>query len=231
MNMEVTEPCAFETTPLYQAIHKYVEAYMSRYDLSHDFAHIQRVLALAKHILATQHPASDNDIVKPDPDELLNPEYRVVVLCALLHDVGDKKYLQPGQDAAQMVAGVLHKCLCPTDLAVKVCTIIPCISYSHEVANPELVQQTLRTHPELAIVQDADRLDAIGAVGIARVFAFGGAKMPGRGLEGCVAHFGEKLERLEGMMKTAEGKRLARERTERLRVFKGWWEEENGGKV
>ena len=41
-------------------------------------------------------------------------------------------------------------------------------------------------------------------------------------------HFEDKLEKLEGMMKTREGKRLARGRTERLRVFRGWWEEEMG---
>jgi HD superfamily phosphodiesterase len=39
-------------------------------------------------------------------------------------------------------------------------------------------------------------------------------------------HFTEKLERLEGMMKTEAGRRMAQVRTERLRVFRGWWEEE-----
>lgn len=47
-----------------------------------------------------------------------------------------------------------------------------------------------------------------------------------RGLEDTLHHFEEKLERLEGMMKTEEGRRLASVRTERLRIFRGWWEEE-----
>jgi uncharacterized protein len=41
-----------------------------------------------------------------------------------------------------------------------------------------------------------------------------------------IEHFDDKLERLESMMKTEPGKRLARERTERLKVFKSWWAEE-----
>jgi HD superfamily phosphodiesterase len=47
-------------------------------------------------------------------------------------------------------------------------------------------------------------------------------------MQGAVDHFGEKLERLEGMMKTGEGRRMARERTRRVEVFRGWWEEECG---
>lgn len=119
------------------------------------------------------------------------------------------------------------------------------MSYSAETAAPERTRCTLAKHPELAIVQDADRLDALGAVGIARKFTYGGAvqgrmaartrgddasaeRRGGKGWEATIEHFSEKLEGLQGMMKTGEGRRLARERTERLRVFRGWWHEEVG---
>jgi HD superfamily phosphodiesterase len=45
-------------------------------------------------------------------------------------------------------------------------------------------------------------------------------------MENSIRHFGEKLENLEGMMKTETGKRMARARTERLVEFRRWWEEE-----
>lgn len=77
-------------------------------------------------------------------------------------------------------------------------------------------------------MQDADRLDALGAVGIGRAFTFGGARGD-RGMRGTVDHFQQKLERLEGMMKTDEGRRMAGERMRRVEVFKGWWEEEEKG--
>lgn len=111
-------------------------------------------------------------------------------------------------------------------LAETVQAIVSAVSYSTETRNPSLTQRTLLAHPELAIVQDADRLDAIGAIGIGRTFTYGGAK-GSRGMDETIEHFTEKLERLEGMMKTGEGKRMAGDRTRRLREFKGWWEEES----
>lgn len=80
-------------------------------------------------------------------------------------------------------------------------------------------------------MQDADRLDALGAVGIGRAFTFGGAhpKREMRGMQGTMEHIQEKLERLEGMMKTDEGRRMAAERTRRVKAFRAWWEEESGG--
>jgi len=114
-------------------------------------------------------------------------------------------------------------------LAERVQTICLGVSYSSEVKDPARVVELIAAHPELAVVQDADRLDAIGAVGIGRTFAFGGAK--GRGLGDTMEHFDDKLLRLEGMMKTDEGRRLARVRTERIETMQRWWKEETEGVV
>lgn len=116
-------------------------------------------------------------------------------------------------------------------------TIVNNVSYTNETRNPEHVQSLISTpgYHELAIVQDADRLDAIGAVGIARTFTYLGSQGEKRKekpdqklweLEESIEHFGEKLEKLEGMMKTETGKEIARERTRRLKVFKEWWVDE-----
>ncbi|EGP90370.1 unnamed protein product [Zymoseptoria tritici ST99CH_1A5] len=207
----------FETSDLYKNVYDYVKEYMSRYDCSHDFNHILRVEGLAKHILAEEQ--------KANPEKKLHKQ--AILLAALLHDVGDKKYIKPGENAEQMVSGVLARNGCPPRFVAKVSLIVENVSYTNETKRPQYVKAIVGAHPELAIVQDADRLDAIGAVGIGRVFAFGAVRDTGRGLQGSIDHFTDKLEKLESMMKTDTGKRLARQRTRRLREFRSWWEEEN----
>ncbi|KAH0559017.1 hypothetical protein GP486_004370 [Trichoglossum hirsutum] len=189
---------------------------MSRFDASHDYQHVLRVLSLARHIEAKERA--------------LHPEIRydadVVTLASLLHDVGDRKYLQDNQAAGGMVEGMLLKQGAPPELAAKVQTIVTHVSYSCEVADPMKVREVISKHPELAAVQDADRLDALGAVGIGRAFTFGATKRAEGGMARTMEHFTEKLEKLEGMMKTETGREMARLRTERLRMFRSWWEEE-----
>jgi len=118
-----------------------------------------------------------------------------------LHDVGDKKYLQPGEDVEIVVCELLLKNGASEALAARVQTVVKHVSFSAEKRDPQIVQDVLKTHPELAIVQDADRLDAIGAIGIGRTFTFGGAKRSEGGMQGTIDHFHEKLELLETMMK------------------------------
>jgi len=189
----------------------YVKVYMNKYDGSHDYAHVQRVLGLALTI-ATSPTTKPCDL-------------HIVHLAALLHDVGDRKYLQPGDDAKTMVQTLLFSFGADPALATKVQLIVNAVSWNHEMANFELVQRLVVEHPELGPVQDADRLDAIGAIGIGRLFTYGGAN-EGRSLEGSMGHMNEKLVKLEGIMKTEKGRELARERTQRLSVFKEWWSDE-----
>lgn len=205
---------------LIASVTEYVQEYMSHYDPSHDYKHIQRVLRLS-HVILAQERLSLSPV---QLDETL------VTLGALLHDVGDKKYLQPGQDPTTLVRDVLLERDCPADLADKVQDLVLHVSFSTEKKDPQRTRDKITAIPELAVVQDADRLDAIGAVGIGRCFAFTGAKdLAGTGLDGAVEHFIEKLELLEGMMKTGWGKKLASERAERLRTFRKWWESEEMG--
>ncbi|KZF20746.1 hypothetical protein L228DRAFT_178442 [Xylona heveae TC161] len=284
---------------LIASITSFVQDYMSGYDASHDMHHIQRVVALAQHILASEEPSvstSASASVSPSASasasvsaseiklntnsispgssptcKSIKPikyDPLTVTLAALLHDVNDRKYAKPNVPPTS-VEQVLLRHGASADLARCVDVIVEHVSYSKEVkllqaeadansgaetetsveapANAETstkaprvhvfrtsraLQSILHTHPELAIVQDADRLDAIGAVGIGRTFTYGGAHGQaaaggqGRSMSDTIDHFTEKLEKLEDMMKTRTGRRLARERTERLRVFRGWWEEE-----
>ena len=74
------------------------------------------------------------------------------------------------------------------------------------------------------IVQDADRLDALGAIGIARTFAYGGKHS--RSPEDSIAHFHEKLLLLKDRMNTAKGKEMAESRHAFLNMFLAEWEKE-----
>ena len=208
----------FESSELYRGVYAYVEQYMSRYDPSHDFNHVLRVLALSKRILVEEQAA--------------NPETKyqrqAIVLAALLHDVGDRKYILPGETSERLIQKVLADNGCPPKFSAKVALIVEHVSYSSEVKRPQLVKAMVAAHPELGIVQDADRLDSIGATGIGRVFAYTAAKCPERGLEGSIQHSVDRLEKVEALMKTETGKLMARERTRRLREFRRWWEEEQG---
>ncbi|KAL1796095.1 hypothetical protein ACET3X_006319 [Alternaria dauci] len=202
--------------PLFASINAHVHTYMSNYDASHDYNHILRVLSNTHSIYT--HERAANPSTTYDPTALY--------LAALLHDVGDHKYAQPGTDIENQIYNTLLSHGCAPTLAQKIQTIVHHVSYTHETRNPEAVRQVLATHPELAIVQDADRLDAIGAVGIGRCFSFGAAKMPERGMDRAVEHFGEKLVRLKGMMKTGRGREMAEERHEVLVGFVRQWGEE-----
>lgn len=212
---------------LISSVEKFVEDYMSHYDASHDYKHIQRVLGLAQSILEKEQIRLSN--TSPTFGPQIQYDEVLVTLGALLHDVGDKKYLEPGQDANTLVRDALLKFGAPSLLADRVQDLVLHVSFSTEKKDPQKIKDKIASIPELAIVQDADRLDAIGAVGIARCFTFGGAKGRQNGLDETVAHFHEKLELLQDMMKTETGRELAKERTERLRIFRDWWESENQG--
>ena len=228
---------AFPDDPLVQAITAHVKTYMSNYDASHSWDHIERVVAMAHHIYAHSDPAFQSTL-----------NLRTIHLAALLHDIGDRKsvppspfnsslltthqqtrYLKPNESAATLIATLLTSHACPPPLAQTLQKICSGVSYTTERSNPAHTLSLIASHPELAVVQDADRLDAMGAVGIGRMFTYGGAKT-GRSMGGSMAHLDEKLVGLEGMMKTEVGREVARVRGERLRAFREWWVEE-GGKV
>lgn len=232
-----------QSTQIIATAFAWVETYMSQahYDPSHDFSHIQRVVSLAQHIFHAEaalppNPSTEARPVPPTPSsedrpppntaaQLPRPSELIVTLGALLHDINDRKYLTPTNPHIDL-APLLQTWGVEPPTALIISRLCDGVSYSTERKDPDLVRALISEIPELAIVQDADRLDAIGAVGIGRCFTYGGAR--GRELEDSVGHFREKLVGVEGLMKTGVGREVARERGRRLRMFLGWWEEETG---
>ena len=132
----------------------YVEKELAGDGSGHDWWHVYRVWSIAKKIAQKE-----------------NADQTIVELAALLHDIADWKFNDRDESAGpRQGAAWLNKNGVDPKLVDEVCEIISTLSYKGAgVATP------MRTI-EGKIVQDADRLDAIGAVGIARTFAYGGNK-------------------------------------------------------
>ena len=187
---------------------------MNNYDASHDYTHIQRVLNLAKEIEAREN--SYDSTVRYNSD--------IITLASLLHDVGDRKYLKAGEDGETMVERLLLRFKADAALASEVQAIVNHVSYTKEVKDPSKVLAFLSQHRELAVVQDADRLDSIGAHGIARFFIYHANK--GDTLDQSMTYFRERLENLEGLMKTRTGREMAAERTRTVKEYRSCYEKE-----
>ncbi len=125
----------------------------------------------------------------------------IVKLAALFHDADDHKLFatENNENARAFLAD--HQI--PSEMVDRICTIINEVSFSQNKGRSPL---TL----EGKIVQDADRLDAIGAIGIARTFAYGGEH--GRSIEESIQHFYDKLLLLKDLMNTEAARQIAKER-------------------
>ncbi|BGP49887.1 hypothetical protein JCM10450v2_005792 [Rhodotorula kratochvilovae] len=209
-----------------EAAEQLARSHHAQYDPSHDFHHVTRVRGLAL--------ALARSLASPRPDPL------VVELAALFHDLLDKKYLprdQPVPTAEEHLAG-FWSAFSQGDISDQqrrlVERIVENVSYSKEVKRIAAGGQT-EWHLS---VQDADKLDAIGAFGIMRCAAYSAltnrplyvpspsasspaatARPAPEAGDSAIDHFHDKLFKLEGMMKTPRGRELARKRTESMRRF------------
>lgn len=194
---------------------QFVKEKLKGAEAGHDWHHIERVWKLAKKIAETEE---------------CNIE--VVELAALLHDIADPKFHDGDETLALKISReFLESQNTSEEIIEKVLFIIKNISFK----NRNDVPQNLPV--ELKIVQDADRIDAIGAIGIARTFNFGGFKnnlmydpeiKPKLNMSKeeykksngtTVNHFYEKLLLLKDLMNTQKGKEIASERHDYMLQF------------
>ena len=167
----------------------------------HGFEHAMRVYRNALLIAETE----------PEADRL------VVSLGALLHDADDYKLFSTENNAN--ARRFLEAQGVDRETADRICGAVNSVSFSRNRGK----------HPgtiEGRIIQDADRLDAIGAIGIARTFTYGGKH--GRTPEDSIAHFHEKLLLLKDLMNTEKAKEMAESRHAFMEQFLKEWEQEIG---
>jgi uncharacterized protein len=193
----------------------FVKQKLENAEAGHDWFHIERVYKNA--LLIAQDEVCDIQIVK---------------LGALLHDIADSKFNDGDETVGPKVArAFLESQKVADEIIVHVVNIIENISFKG--GNFEKKFNSI----ELEIVQDADRLDAIGAIGIARTFNYGGFKnrqlynpeiTPKLNMSKeeykkseapTINHFYEKLLLLKDKMNTKTGKNLAQERHKFMELF------------
>ncbi len=186
---------------------QFVKHKLADAEAGHDWFHIQRVYQLALYIAQ-----------KEGINNLL-----IIKLGALLHDIADAKFHDGNEDLGPQMAGEFLETQAVNNAVInEVKLIIKHISFKTEAAS--------YTSDNLKILQDADRLDALGAIGIARAFNFGGYK--NRAMHNpdippnlkmskseykksdapTINHFYEKLLLLKDKMNTKTGKHLAEQR-------------------
>ena len=194
---------------------KFVQKKLEGAEAGHDWFHIERVWKLSKKI------------AESEKSNLL-----VVELGALLHDIADPKFHDGDENLALTVSrNFLESENVSEELIEQLLFIIKNISFKNRDEAPENLPI------ELKIVQDADRIDAIGAIGIARTFNFGGFKnnlmyhpeiQPKMNMTKdeykksngtTINHFYEKLLLLKDLMNTDTAKKIASERHDFMLKF------------
>jgi len=193
----------------------FIKDVLSNAEGGHDWWHIYRVWKLSKHIAQTE-----------------NVDIFIVELGALLHDIADSKFHNGDEKIGPRKAReFLNSLNVEADVITHIENIIANISFK----GGKHIQKF--KSPELDVVQDADRLDAIGAIGIARTFNYGGHK--GREIYNpqikpnlnmtkeeyknshapTLNHFYEKLLLLKDRMNTNTGKSMAEHRHSFMEQF------------
>ena len=201
---------------------------LSAFDAGHDWSHTERVVKLARHIQKAEN-AGDPEIIE---------------LAAVLHDIADTKFYKGAEtDGGDIAEKFLTEHGLEPEKAQHIRNIINHISFKKSL------DKTSFDSIEFRIVQDADRLDAMGAIGIARAFNYGGFRnralydplIPPVTYETSEAykksesptlnHFFEKLFLLKDLMRTTTGKKIAEERHEYMVEFVERFKNEWEGKI
>ena len=197
---------------LIQLVTDFSSEYMKRYeDPSHDFAHVLRVKNMA--------------IKLANMDNIKN-KYRLqtIEIAALLHDVADHKFAEKDENRDEIITDLLKDHLDMKQIDT-ICNIVKNVSYTNEITiGKDEMEKLVGMYPDLVYVSDADKIDAIGSIGVLRASSYGGVKK--RSLSQTIDHFKEKLFKLGDYVKTDAAKPIMKERIAFMWEFKNQYESE-----
>ena len=221
-----------KTDDIIKKTEEFVQRFFRQEGTGHDWWHTHRVRTLALKIAREEEA-----------------DLFIVEMAALLHDVGDYKFSGGDeQKGKEIISRYLHSLPLDTPLIEKISDITDNVSFM-KTLSPADKPVRGEDNPEFKAVSDADKLDAIGAIGIARVFTYGGyyhrpiydpaippnlhiSQKEYKTTEGpSLNHFYEKLLKLKDMMLTSYGRKLAQDRHNfLLEYLNRFYQEWNGEK-
>jgi uncharacterized protein len=211
-----------EHQQLFRCVNEAVRAYMTQdhMDATHDYEHIQRVVMLAHRLYHSTNP--EIEPWKLQIDKLL------MYLGAMMHDIGDRKYLRPGETTESVLENMIIECCLPVTLGKHLLYLIPRVSFNREQNAKEDILAACDAFPELRIIQDADRLDSIGALGQARnsMYAAFCARRT-QSLNTSVQSHWYRGKPVVDNMKTIAGSSEAKKRWEWMEQYQKLWNEES----
>lgn len=193
----------------------FVKERLGKEGTGHDWWHVERVWNNAKAIYKTE-----------------KVDKFIIDLAVLLHDVGDRKVINKESDDYSIAENYLVQNRVSPKNIEEVMFIIKNMSFSQSLNN-----KSNKMSNEFQVVQDADRLDALGAIGIARLFAFGGSRSrplydPTKKAQkidtkenykkmesSSFHHFYEKILLLKDLMNTKTAKKIAQRRHQYIKDY------------
>ncbi|MGY3834535.1 phosphohydrolase [Listeria ivanovii] len=180
---------------------KWMQTHFKNETTGHDWAHINRVHKLSKKIQAIE-----------------GGDLFAIELAALFHDYSDTKLTSNPAQASKRLVIWMEQQEMLSNLITQIIRIMESVSFKQ--GNNPIQAQTI----EEKIVQDADRLDAIGAVGIARTFTYGGAHNreitdPLNPENTTIQHFYDKLLLIESQLNTQTAKEMAKGKQKIMQDF------------
>jgi uncharacterized protein len=184
-----------------------VREFMNALDASHNYQHIRRVVSNAMYLLVKE---------KKHHEWARTLDPMVIWVACMTHDVGDAKYRVEGEtrDQNDIIDDFLRELDCPLPIRRQAAYLAARVSFTAELRDEKEIAGFADEYPAFRIVQDADRLDGLGAVGVSRLFLYGGVNEVRRQglIDSGIELIENRFSHYPRLMKTETSRKMAEER-------------------